>query len=455
MELNIQLSECNQDLIKLQDNILTFSGYLEEYKDNPETSSIMYRAEVVIQTLINKIEKTQEEFFTNELFKDLASYISNINNALYNYRTYNNTQYIQQIRTNIEHIINAISKLCFDDKETISTSLATIVGNSKQSFTRLKKKVESYEGNIKDYKNEIQKLQDKIEEQQAIINGFSEQFNKNQIERDTLFANKIADFNEKFAENQEKIKSQWFDSNDEIKNEWKEKLSEVEKDREQVVTYWENEAKNQKLNIHNIETNFLNKANEILRQITEKNEEVEKLYGLIGKNISCGNYKKLADDENKKVWCLYVSAFLIMFVMSLLMASCIWQESMEHTVTWINILERIPVAFTLYAPALYLAMEAKKRHNYQMELRDFEIKIESIDPYLKNIDYIETKREAKHQSEDISARRVKLELAKDFFRIKEKQKKNDNILIPKDVIKFAKQLVKIGNFSKNNDESDK
>ena len=194
-------------------------------------------------------------------------------------------------------------------------------------------------------------------------------------------------------------------------------------------------------------TNQKSRIKKVIDDINERKNEVENLYGLIGKNSTAGNYKRYASDETPIIWRLYILAFLLMFLVSLLLAYCLWNDfNMNHSIRWFDLLARLPITFVLYAPALYLAMEAKKRHNRQIELQDFEMKISSIDPYLKNIDFVESRRVLENPDK-LSARDVKLELAKDLFSTNKKSLKNDNLIIPKEFIEFMEQLSKICNWS--------
>ena len=91
----------------------------------------------------------------------------------------------------------------------------------------------------------------------------------------------------------------------------------------------------------------------------------------------------------------------------------------------------------------YTAIEARKRRNQEIALRDFEIKIANIDPYLKNIDFVETERENSgqpFQEGTKTARDLKIELAKEFFSIKQ-VKDTENIVFPKDAIEFFEKIM--------------
>lgn len=76
-----------------------------------------------------------------------------------------------------------------------------------------------------------------------------------------------------------------------------------------------------------------------------------------------------------------------------------------------------------------MAIESRRHRNEEIALRDFEIKIANIDPYLKNIDFVETERENTNPSESgkMTARDLKIELAKEFFSKKKEEENPKNL----------------------------
>ena len=62
MELNIALPEPNQDLDNLNKSIRAFSNTIEQQKDNEQLKTLLNRSEIILKTLIQKMEKTQAEF---------------------------------------------------------------------------------------------------------------------------------------------------------------------------------------------------------------------------------------------------------------------------------------------------------------------------------------------------------------------------------------------------------
>lgn len=450
MELNIALPEPNQDLDNLKKSIKVFSDTIEQQKDNEQLQTLLNRSEIILKTLIRKMEKTQAEFLTNQLFKELNAQIINTSNNVINYLNTRNEDYKLQANSCIDAIVNIMPRLCFNDKETINESLSVTVGNYKKTLSNLQAKIKDYETNIADNTEKIKQLNDKITQQQNIINGFSQQFNDSQLKNNTAFTEKITEFNEKNIDNQEKIKTDWNNTKHSIKKEWEEITEVADKYAAQKKEEWTSIKNEYDGNFDNLRNNLTDKANTTLTEIKKRKQEIEQLYGLVGKTVSCGEYKKYADGETAIIWWLYIIAFIIMLIISCFMAFITYQDfKINQTINWLNMLARLPIALILYAPAFYLAMEAKKRHNHQMELRDFEIKISSIDPYLKNIDLVESEREIEENNEKVSAKDIKLELAKEFFSRKKTTKKNENIIIPKEMIDIIGQISKICNPNKD------
>ena len=68
------------------------------------------------------------------------------------------------------------------------------------------------------------------------------------------------------------------------------------------------------------------KTQKAVDEITQRNEEVEKLYGLFGKNVTCGNLKQLADNENKIIWGLYISSLVIMLIVAICLGISIYLD---------------------------------------------------------------------------------------------------------------------------------
>lgn len=453
MELNIYLTDnrLNTELENLKKAFNAYSALSMKYENVAELQIIFSRANTVLETLKNKFDKTQEEFFTKALFTNLSNHITNMNNTITNYYNTKNNSYLSQANTNIDNIISSMSSLTFDDKETISNSLSLTVGNYKKSLTKLEQKIPENEQNIENLNKRIEQLKTVITKQQEIIEGFSSKFNDNQLSRDKLFTEKITEFNNTNADNQETIKADWRNSKNNIQNEWSGIIKDIDKHVVEKKEEWTKIIENYDIDFDELKKNLINNSEETLNEIKQRRKEIEQLYGIVGKTVSCGEFKKYADGETVMIWVLYGVAFAIMFGVSIFTAILIYLDyTKNHSLNWLDILARMPITFILYAPALYLAMEAKKRHNHQMELRDFEIKISSIDPYLKNIDFVESEKEKNMTSDKITARDIKLELAKEFFARKKQDKKNENIIIPKEFIDLVGQLTKICNFNNNN-----
>ena len=130
---------------------------------------------------------------------------------------------------------------------------------------------------------------------------------------------------------------------------------------------------------------------------------------------------------------------------SILIGAIIYEIFWQQTFSWWSLLTRLPIAIILLLPASYMAIESRRHRNEEIALRDFEIKIANIDPYLKNIDFVETERENTNPSESgkMTARDLKIELAKEFFSKKKEEENPKNIVISEDMIKLFEKFMKI------------
>ena len=262
-------------------------------------------------------------------------------------------------------------------------------------------------------------LETQISNKETELNNLSEtfkqQFSTSQNSREQNFRTKLDNTLRIWDEAGEKYSEQIRNNEAEIQKKFDEKYEALEKQTDSIVKYLE-----------------------------ERKEEIKKIYGLVGDIVSCGEYKKYAKEEHEYANTLFWTSFALFCGAAVVMIIAIIVELFNSgDFSWWTILTRLPIALVILLPAFYTAIEARKRRNQEITLRDFEIKIANIDPYLKNIDFVETEREKLGHPipEGVkTARDLKIELAKEFFSIKQ-VKDTDNIVFPKDIIEFIEKLM--------------
>lgn len=220
---------------------------------------------------------------------------------------------------------------------------------------------------------------------------------------------------------------------------------------------------------------FKEQTDVILEKYNEYKNKIEELYGVIGEKAISGHSKTYADKTQLRATILFLLAFGVMAFVTGILLWIMFSESQNNTFDWKNILYRIPTISILYIPAWYLASEARKQRDMAFELRDAEIKIATLDPYLKNIDLVESKEEQKNNvtfkesevskedntileqnqsykdnsTQKLTARDVKIELAREFFSKRKESSSNESIIISKDTVNIVEKLIDVFGNRKN------
>lgn len=268
-------------------------------------------------------------------------------------------------------------------------------------------------------KQQVDELKKQITEKENELNSLLDNF-KQQFESDQKIRNNA------FHSKQNRIVSEWDAAGQRYSEQIKASEEEIQKRFNEKYIALDNQAQ------------------KILSELKTRRDEINKIYGLIGNTVLSGEYKKYADEEHEKANDLFwVSFWLFCIASSVMVAALIVEMCSEGEFSWWTVLTRLPIAVVLLLPAFYTAIEARKRRNQEILLRDFEIKIANVDPYLKNIDFVESEREAKQNIPEGSktARELKLELAKEFFG-RHEVKDTDNIVIPKDMIDLLEKFMR-------------
>lgn len=367
--------------------------------------------------------------------------LSNINSCLANIQSYVNSDisspasgYYTNIPGQADSIVSYLAQIPFETKDEVKQSLAQIVGLYRRQNDDIIKKItnekEELSKQVSMLSQKLTALETQIDNKESelttLANNLKSQFATEQTQRDNEFTAQKAKINEDWR----RIEKEYNDNVDTEITNYQEKF-------ENKYTLVEQEFSRK-------DTAFDTTSQEIINYLNARKDEIKKIYGLVGDMVSCGEYKKYAEIEKKTSEKMFWLAFWIMSGITGLIAITIVVDLLSHTFSWLDILSRIPIAFILLLPALYLAIEARKRRNQELLLRDFEIKIANIDPYLKNIDFVETERETSGiaiPEGTKTARDLKIELAKEFFSRKEIVADTDNIVIPKDMIELVDKLM--------------
>lgn len=365
----------------------------------------------------------------NSLLFNIPNITNSIQNNLNNLFAYiksfgdsKNRNYINNINDTLNAIIPTINTIPVLLKGETATSLNKILqdfeNNNISIIQQLQKEKTSLEMQVKELEAHITALEKRIENKNTELDNISSnqqnQFSAAQEKRLNEFSDKIKEF-ENIFEKQKKEQSDNYTS-----------------------TF-----------------SALNKlAEEKLQLIGEIQTKIEKIYDIVGQESVVGSQKAYADRAGKFANKLFFSAIGIMAFVAVIVifpiieALCnsifVFDSAKTFTnLNWEILLCRLPIATLLLLPAFYMASESKRQRDKENKYRELEIKMAAIEPYFNNI--CEKCKDANTLLPEKDA--VKLELAKQLLSPKD-EKADENIIIPKDVSDFVKDIIKITTSSK-------
>lgn len=411
-------------MIDLITPINTLKESLEKVQLNEQNTATYEKLKILIPILESYVNGMGAMICNQTYLNNISSYLSSIQNYVNSDIASPTSAYYSNIPGQIDNIVAQLPYIPTIDKVVIKQSLSQIISVYKKQneniIEKIKQEKEGLEKEVSSLKQKVTSLETQInnkeQELTTLAESLKKQFETSQNLRDQTARTKLDNTLQLWDEAGRKYSEQIKNNEEEIQKKFDEKYENLEK-----------------------------QTTEIISELKTRRTEINKIYGLIGEVVSCGEYKKYAEDEQKAANNLFWTSFGLFCAASIvLIVALIVEMCGKGEFSWWTVLIRLPIAVVLLLPAFYTAIEARKRRNQEISLRDFEIKIANIDPYLKNIDFVESEREMKENLPEgaKTARDLKIELAKEFFG-KREIKDTDNIVIPKDMIELLDKFMSL------------
>ncbi len=410
-------------MIDLITPINTLKESLEKVQLNEQNTATYERLKVLISILENRINGLGVIVCNPTYLNNIASYLSSIQNYVNSDIANSSSGAYRNLSGQIDNIIAQLPHIPATEKTDIKQSLNQIINTYKKQnesiIEKIKQEKNELEKEVSSLKQKVstleQQINNKEQELTTLSESFKQQFTSSQNQRDQSARERLDNTLLLWDEAGRKYSEQIKNNEEEIQKKFDEKYEDLKQQTASIIGYME-----------------------------ERQEEIKKIYGLVGEIVSCGEYKKYAQKEHSFANITFWGAFILMCISaSILVGAMIYDIFWQKSFSWISLLTKLPIAIILLLPASYMAIESRRHRNQELALRDFEIKIANIDPYLKNIDFVESERENTRQAipeGSKTARDLKIELAKEFFSIKQ-VKDTDNIVIPKDMIELIEKFM--------------
>lgn len=395
------LTDAEKDSLEAYEQLLTYAQYV---LNNCITQVVPVQ---LLTNLQNNISNLQSSNAVN--IESTYNIYSGITADLAKIPVYNDKNIV---KTSLGKIIENFDNEKENIRHSISEELDTFKEKQNDEFQKWKEEKEEYEKQLDILKNENKDLQDKMSELIQNIND----------EHDRLTTT-ISNF-----------KTDYKETKDAFKNDFEEK-------QEKNQGTFEDTQENMQTIFNNFHDTNKAKTDALLKYMEDKQTDVEKLWGIIGKAAVSGSSQNYANNAKR-------FAHFMTFLALAIMGFAIWslvgvvQNFIQIKVTAKDIqidstflVVRFILNIVMFLPAWYCASIANKQRNREFQLRDFEIKTAGLEPFMENMRMIKC-NDCAGDDKPNKKDETKLELVRDIFQNDLNRKKVDdgNIIIPKDIV---------------------
>ncbi len=303
--------------------------------------------------------------FLNNLANPLSNIFSQINNFVQN----KNTAYLRQANSFTDQALDVLGAAGFMDspdavKSTIEASSgfqAKTVEQLNQLITRantFKAELDALSNVITQQKGRVDSNDKTIEQQKTrldqAIAQFQKQFSETEANRAKEFVASSQKNNETFNGEITKFK-QAFEANITIH-------------KERVAASYED---------------MQNKSEEHLAWMKQKEEEVKRIFNVIGNVAVAGDYKNTAEQERKTANIFRWIALGLMGTMIAVALISFYYTLINHEFDWHVFIFRLATSVLLLVPAIYAAQESTKHRERERINRKLQLELSAIDAYLE------------------------------------------------------------------------
>lgn len=389
------LTDANKDSLEAYENLLKYAQYV---LNNSIT-------QVVPTQLLNNLQNNIHQLRSTNVVNIETTYnvYANITADLCKIPTYNDKSIV---RIGVGKIIENFN----NEKDNIKQSISTEIDNFRQ---RQNDELEKWEVEKKEYEKQIEELKLENQSIHAEMDKLTKDISSEKARLSEISLNFQTNYDAKMKEYQKEFEKKQEDDDEEFKN-----------------------AQTKMLTIFN-DFHDSNKARTeaLLKYMENKQTDVEKLWGIIGKASVSGSSQSYADRAKNFAHTMMTISLLIMLGVIAFLAVTFYKDASSPNFNPLNLLYRIPLGFTLFLPAWYCASIANKQRNREFQLRDFEIKTAGLEPFMENMRMIKC-NDCAGDDKPNKKDETKLELVRDIFQNDLNRKKVDdgNIIIPKDIV---------------------
>lgn len=330
----------------------------------------------------------------------LNKHISTITSRLQQYSNTGGENFLEGALSTVDV---AISQANFpliqnsQDIEGLHDSIVAFRRSMGQHSRHLTERFKETNEKAADLEHQLSELEKAIDNQKARTDNFAGQAQQqlNAVQQDTQqqFTSMIRDYQNKFAQNQEKRSEQ-------VEGEMKDFREKTEQILNEKRIELNALLKEQKEAISKTQEDTSLKVNELIEKIEEHRDKAEELLGIISKSAMSSGYKGVADTEGKRAFAWHIAGILAACGL-IVFAIIAFKETLSVDVKWSVFGARVFVASAFALFAAYAERQANRHRHIERVNRRWQLVLASLNPYLADLNEDDQKEIKKRVAETV------------------------------------------------------
>jgi len=331
--------------------------------------------------LKDALDKVDPWLVSTSTLTTMNNNIGQIVSLLTNFKNSSNEQYLDQIFSHLEVLLQFFSQLVItktpDDIEGVRNAVVSFRKSVGQHLSNVEKEATDTKTALNRNAEKLNEFTVAIESQKtridSVVSDIQSQFLQAQSNRNDEFNSFIKTGEEEFL----KIIKSSTDNYNELNKEFEQQVETNVEGFEQQI-----EANKEAFGtlIEELKTKFQTEFD----QLHTMNKEAEKIIGLISMKGLAQGYQKIANDEGKKAFLWNLGS--IGSMIAVIIFGVIFLLMHEGTFDWTTLISRMVltgIGLTLFT---YCAKQATNHRDEERRNRKIELELASLDPYLKDFD---------------------------------------------------------------------
>ena len=314
----------------------------------------------------------------------------------------------------------------FEKKSDIKESFNTIISRFMKQEDSIKIKIEN---EIKNFKELQEKILNSWENEKSKLNQELDDYKQ----ENANLKKEIASFKKNISMQEERLQNI---------------ISNHDRDYRSRIQTYDQAFISKNDEYKNIFDNMLNEKSELsnntLNHLNQRKEEVEKLWGIIGKSATVGNASYHANQSGKFANIMMIITVILMCIGLTYIGIATW-KLFNGQYQYIDFVWKVITSAIILVPALYCANISKRQRDREFLLRDFELKTAALEPFMESM----ILENGTATDNGLNKDQVKLELTKSFFDQQYGKNTNECLLLPKELTKVLNLLAKKCNLNIN------